>query len=277
MCSRFGDVFRLASMVFSDKSGNGLTNLYSMISYCLNESECRRKLIAKHFDEVWQSSDCHRMCDVCTRPPTYIAKRDCREEASMIIDYLHKHPKPRLTPLKLLEQLTITTMIRIDLQRLILQLLMDEYLKEDFSFTSYNTICYVIPGPKAKYIRSGSCEIVIDMIASTRKRTATVVTKDDKQWLNKRSLLPGTICCFSCSPSTSILVEIRPKLRWVTNTDPIFSSAPSKKRHLPCDHSSDDDNQTENTSLSERQLSCANATVETPQSSVIDNEELDFL
>jgi ATP-dependent DNA helicase Q1 len=188
--NRFGDVFRLAPMAFSDKSGNGLINLYSMISYCLNESSCRRKLIAKYFDEVWQSNDCNQMCDICTRPLTYITKRNCREEASIIIDYLEKHKKQRLTPLKLIEQLTIKTMIKIDLQRLILQLIIDQYLKEDFHFTPYNTVCYVIPGPKAQYVYDNNCEIMLDMIESTKKRTPNTVKKEEKQIIQKKSLTP---------------------------------------------------------------------------------------
>jgi ATP-dependent DNA helicase Q1 len=174
-------------MAFSDKSGNGLTNLYSMISYCLNESSCRRKLIAKYFDEVWQSNDCNQMCDICTRPSTYITKRNCREEASIIIHYLEEHKKQRLTPLKLIEQLTIKTMIKIDLQRLILQLIIDQYLKEDFHFTPYNTICYVIPGAKAKYVYDNHCEILLDMIETTKKRTSK---KEEIQEVKKKSITP---------------------------------------------------------------------------------------
>ena len=174
-------------MAFSDKSGNGLTNLYSMISYCLNESSCRRKLIAKYFDEVWQSNDCNRMCDICTRPSTYISQRNCREEASLIINYLEEHKKQRLTPLKLVEQLTIKTMIKIDIQRLILQLIIDQYLKEDFHFTPYNTVCYVLPGPKARYVHDEHCEIMMDMIETTKKRTSK---KEEAQVTKKKSITP---------------------------------------------------------------------------------------
>lgn len=184
---RFGDVFRLAPMAFADKSGNGLTNLYSMISYCLNESSCRRKLIAKYFDEVWQSHDCNRMCDICTRPATYISKRNCREEAAMILRYLEENNKQRITPLKLTEQLTLKTMIKIDFQRLILQLIIDQYLKEDFHFTPYTTVCYVVPGPRRKHVFESDCEIMLDMIESTKKRTSNPTKKDDIQIVQKKS------------------------------------------------------------------------------------------
>jgi ATP-dependent DNA helicase Q1 len=183
-------------MVFSDKSGNGLPNLYSMMSYCLNETDCRRKLIAKHFDEVWQTNDCNKMCDICTRPSTYITKRNCREEAALIIDYLKQNSKQRLTALKLIEQLTIKTMIKIDIQRLILQLIIDQYLKEDFHFTPYSTVCYLISGPKAKFVYDKDCEIMLDMIESTKKRPSNTIKKDEKQIVKRTSItpiLPGMI------------------------------------------------------------------------------------
>jgi ATP-dependent DNA helicase Q1 len=170
---RFGDVFRLAPMAFSDKSGNGLTNLYSMISYCLNESQCRRKLIAKYFDEVWQSNDCNQMCDICTRTgiSTSSTKRNCREEALMIINYLKTNDKQRLTALKLLEQINIKTMIKLDLQRLILQLIIEKYLTEDFHFTPYNTICYIKLGPRADSVNNQNCQILLDIIESSKKQS----------------------------------------------------------------------------------------------------------
>jgi ATP-dependent DNA helicase Q1 len=174
---RFGDVFRLAPMAFSDKSGNGLTNLYSMISYCLNESQCRRKLIAKYFDEVWQSNDCNQMCDICTRSLSYTTERNCREEALILINYLKNNTKQRLTALKLIEQITIKTMIKIDLQRLILQLIIDKYLKEDFHFTPYTTICYIKLGPRAEYVNNENCQILLDIIENRNKKGEKQITK----------------------------------------------------------------------------------------------------
>jgi ATP-dependent DNA helicase Q1 len=180
-------------MAFTDKSGNGLPNLYSMISYCLNESQCRRKLIAKYFDEVWQTNDCNQMCDICTRPSTYITKRNCREESLIIIDYLEMNSKQRLTALKLIEQVAIKTMIKIDLQRLILQLIIDQYLKEDFHFTPYNTICYVKLGPRAEYVNNENCQILLDIIENTQKRIPNTTKKDEKQMIKKTSTIPAIL------------------------------------------------------------------------------------
>ncbi len=50
-------------MVFTEHTG--LQNLYTMLRYCLNGSECRRALIARSFGERWRASDCLEACDVC--------------------------------------------------------------------------------------------------------------------------------------------------------------------------------------------------------------------
>jgi len=268
---RFGDVFRLAPMVFSDKSGNGLTNLYSMISYCLNESACRRKLIAKHFDEVWQTNDCNQMCDICTRPSTLVTKRNCQREAAEIIEFLQTHKKQRFTALKLIEQLTIKTMIKIDLQRLILLMIMEKYLKEDFHFTPYNTICYIVTGPRASYVDDSDCQINIDLIETSQKRTSTTPKKEEKVIVKKKSITPTR-------------PEVRPKLRWATNTVSLVQPSQSQKRPLRNEEkTTDSDEHTENLPLSKRQNASAEGNVDDAdivqviRPSVIDDEELDFL
>ncbi len=40
---RFSDVFRATSLVFSEK--NGLTNVYSMLAFCLNHKDCRKGIV----------------------------------------------------------------------------------------------------------------------------------------------------------------------------------------------------------------------------------------
>ncbi|KAH3768080.1 mediator of RNA polymerase II transcription subunit 34 [Pelomyxa schiedti] len=59
------DVARQSSMVAYEVGG--LKNFYRMVNYCLNQSECRRVQLAKHFGEVMHPSECHSLCDVCSR------------------------------------------------------------------------------------------------------------------------------------------------------------------------------------------------------------------
>ncbi len=71
-------------------------------------------------------------------------------------------------------------------------------------------------------------------------------------------------------------LEPRPKLQWVTNTDPIGKTNQRKKRTLEYD----DDDDIENTPILKRQSTLSNHVHEPVKSnrpSVVDNEELDFL
>ena len=223
-------------MAFSDKSGHGLTNLYSMISYCLNESQCRRKLIAKYFDEVWQSNDCNQMCDICSRPSTgSTTRRNCRDEAVVIVDCLEINCKQRFTPLKLVEQLAIKTMSKTDLQRLLLQLIVDQYLKEDFHFTPYTTICYVVPGSRASCVRNPNWQIMLDVTESVKKR-----------------------------PS-------------VTKADPKAKPIRNKKRPLEYDNDEDDDEQDKIPMVKKQSKSRVSNVQSNDRTSLVEDEELDFL
>ncbi|CAF3442463.1 unnamed protein product [Rotaria socialis] len=245
---RFTDVFRLAPMAFADKSGNGLQNLYSMISYCLNESQCRRKLISKYFDEVWQSNDCNQMCDICKRSSTSITQRNCREEALIIIDCLNENKKERLTAIKLIEKLSIKTMAKLDLQRLILQLIVEQYLKEDFHFTSYATTCYLKPGPRAEYVKNEKCQILLDIVENAKRPTLTTNRKGAKQAANKK-----------LSTTTTTVTEDRPKLQMVTNTEPVARPIRRKRRILEYeDDEDDDDNDTKNIPILKRANTSSN-------------------
>lgn len=256
---RFGDVFRLAPMAFSDKSGNGLTNLYSMISYCLNESQCRRQLLAKYFDEVWQAHDCNQMCDICTKSSTSsIIKRNCREEVLVIINYLKSNGKQRLTALKLLEQINIKTMKKLDLQRLILQLIIDKYLKEDFHFTPYNTICYIQLGPRAGAINNADCQILLDIVENSKKPTVTKKsTGRRRRYLNVETIRIYVFLESSSKEDRSINADVIPK------------SKQSKKRvfedELPLSF--------------KRQSTSSNhdrSSIQSNQTTIINDDELDF-
>ncbi|VDP14305.1 unnamed protein product [Onchocerca flexuosa] len=62
---RLNDLFRQSTMVCTEKTG--VRNLYSVLSYCTQTSECRRSIIAEHFNAEWDSSLCSKMCDICSQ------------------------------------------------------------------------------------------------------------------------------------------------------------------------------------------------------------------
>ncbi|XP_015597808.1 ATP-dependent DNA helicase Q1-like [Cephus cinctus] len=158
---RLADVFKLSTMVFQDKVG--LQNLYKMLDYCLDQSTCRRSLIATHFEETWTSSDCAQMCDHCRKPQV---KKEmnialyCRHIYQIMTKAVQSDT--RLTALKLLDawygkgavesrvsSVPIPKFSRETGESIVGHLLTNGYLKEDFHFSAYSTITYLKRGPKS--------------------------------------------------------------------------------------------------------------------------------
>ncbi|XP_042879108.1 ATP-dependent DNA helicase Q1-like [Penaeus japonicus] len=159
---RFADLSRQSTMVFTEQTG--LENLYGLISYCIDSHRCRRNMIAEHFDERWEASDCMGMCDHC-REPREKKKVDLTKYGQQLVDILTNAAslKERLTGPKLVDVLLGKgpTKLRVkgpaekELNReraenLVAFLLIDGFLKEDFHFTPYSTISYIVAGPKAE-------------------------------------------------------------------------------------------------------------------------------
>jgi len=155
---RLADIFRLSAMVFTEQTG--LQKLYTMIEYCLEPIKCRRQMIASHFDEEWESC-CNGMCDHCndqrgkveTLPLSShfstiqkILERallqDTRLTVTKLIDaWLNKGP----TNLRLSEKESPRNYLERDkCESVIAYLLLKGYLKEDFHFTPYSTISYLV-------------------------------------------------------------------------------------------------------------------------------------
>jgi ATP-dependent DNA helicase Q1 len=142
-------------MVFTEQTG--LSNLYSMIKYCINITECKRNLIAEHFhDTRWHlDGNCNQMCEICKGDKPTI-KVNCIREANFVLGVLEKHTAKskdnRITANKLAETAVselgkskdMINLNQIEIERLILKMLMEQYLREDFHFTPYNTICYLV-------------------------------------------------------------------------------------------------------------------------------------
>lgn len=177
----FGDIFRISSMVVMENVGQ--EKLYDMVSYCQNMNKCRRVLIACHFDEVWESANCNRMCDNCCRENS-LEKKDITGYCRDLIKILEQADSmsEKLTPLKLIDawsgkglsklrvaEVTPPKLPREELERIIAHLLLQQYLREDFSFTAFATISYLKIGPKAGLLRNEAHIITIQ--GTTNKKS----------------------------------------------------------------------------------------------------------
>ncbi|KAJ1164916.1 hypothetical protein NDU88_005348 [Pleurodeles waltl] len=171
----FGDIYRVSSMVVMENVGQ--KKLYEMVSYCLNWNRCRRILIAQHFDEVWDSANCNKMCDNCCREKLF-EKIDITGYCKDLVKILQQAEKmeEKLTPLKLIDawlgkgpsKLRVASVAppklkRDEMERVIVHLLLDSYLREDFSFTAYATISYLKTGPKVDLLKNEKHAIRMEM------------------------------------------------------------------------------------------------------------------
>ncbi|EMP25019.1 ATP-dependent DNA helicase Q1 [Chelonia mydas] len=163
----FGDIFRISSMVVMENVGQ--QKLYDMVSYCHNMNKCRRVLIAQHFDEVWDSANCNKMCDNCCREKLSFERMDVTGYCRDLIKILEQadNMSEKLTPLKLIDawlgkgvsklrvaDVVPPTLPRDELERIIAHFILQQYLKEDFSFTAFATISYLKIGPKADLLKN---------------------------------------------------------------------------------------------------------------------------
>ncbi|KAK7084817.1 hypothetical protein SK128_005772 [Halocaridina rubra] len=198
---RFADFARQSTMVFTEQTG--LENLYGLISYCLDSSRCRRNIIAEHFDERWETSDCNRMCDHC-KTPREVKHLNLAAYGEQLLLILTKavSKDQRLTGQKLIDawlgkgakDARVEGAIAKDLSReraeiIVAFLIIDSFLKEDFHFTPYNTISYILPGPKAEAGLSPSSM----QIGGRRKdlsyksTSSTISVKESQSTLSKHS------------------------------------------------------------------------------------------
>ncbi|XP_066947750.1 ATP-dependent DNA helicase Q1-like isoform X3 [Macrobrachium rosenbergii] len=169
---RYADFARQSTMVFTEQTG--LDNLYGLISYCLDGNRCRRNIIAEHFDERWDASDCNGMCDHC-RTPRETKRLDLRVYSEQLLMILTKalSRDQRLTGQKLVDawlgkgakdarvqEAIVKDLSRDRAENIVAFLILDGFLKEDFHFTPYSTISYIVAGPKAEMGLSPSAMLV---------------------------------------------------------------------------------------------------------------------
>ncbi|KAH7847815.1 hypothetical protein Vadar_030534 [Vaccinium darrowii] len=168
---RAGDVPRQSSMVFYENSG--LQNLYDIVRYCQSKRECRRSAFFRHFAEPLQ--DCNGMCDNCSFSAE-VKEMDVSGHAKSLISVVHdmQEKDQRITMLQLVDKMKVknkdvgSEMKKDELEQLVIQLILDRVLKEEFQHTPYSTNAYVTIGPLAKQVLQGKKMVMLE-VSSKRK------------------------------------------------------------------------------------------------------------
>ncbi|GAB1608582.1 ATP-dependent DNA helicase Q1-like [Argonauta hians] len=177
---RLNDVMRQSTMVFTERTG--IDKLYSLMEYCSDVGRCRRSMIARHFGETWTSTDCDKMCDHCQATAnTSIKSKNIIKYASDVLTLVKRgqqikqyHTVTKLVdawfgkgpPVLRVKEVKAPTLTRETCERIIGMMLLKGYLKEDFHFTPYSTISYVMSGPKSSFVCGGH-EVTLDFRVTT--------------------------------------------------------------------------------------------------------------
>lgn len=67
-----------------NRKNQNLHALYSILDYCEEPFECRRKLQLNFLGEQFDKKNCHKMCDNC-RQGKKLAEKDVTRDASKIV------------------------------------------------------------------------------------------------------------------------------------------------------------------------------------------------
>ncbi|CAI9755551.1 unnamed protein product [Fraxinus pennsylvanica] len=168
---RPADVPRQSSMVFYENSG--LQNLYDIVRYCLSKTQCRRGAFFRHFTESLQ--DCNGMCDNCAFS-SEVKELEVSGHAKLMVSLLQdtQENDQRLTMLQLVDKMKIKNknispqLKKEELEQLVIQLIVDHVLKEEFQHTAYSTNAYVTLGPFAKQVLHGKKIIKLEVYSGER-------------------------------------------------------------------------------------------------------------
>ncbi|XP_034569350.1 ATP-dependent DNA helicase Q-like 2 isoform X1 [Setaria viridis] len=174
---RPGDVPRQSSMVFYENCG--LQNLYDIVRYCQSKRSCRRGAIFRHFGEALQ--DCNEfftgMCDNCASS-IELKEIDATHHTKVVVSVLHdlQLNEQRATLLQLVDKFKAkwkglgrsnqdVDLKREEIEQLIVQLILDHVLKEEFQHTAYSTNAYVTLGPLWKPALQGNRPVKLEIAA----------------------------------------------------------------------------------------------------------------
>ncbi|WVZ57914.1 hypothetical protein U9M48_008247 [Paspalum notatum var. saurae] len=168
--SKSMETYYQSSMVFYENCG--LQNLYDIVRYCQSKS-CRRGAFFRHFGEALQ--DCNGMCDNCASS-TELKDIDATGHTKILVSILHdlQHNDQRATLLQLLDKFKAKwrslghsnqaiDLKREEIEQLIVQLIVDQVLKEEFQHTPYSTNAYVTLGPLWKPALQGSRPVKLEI------------------------------------------------------------------------------------------------------------------
>ncbi|XP_076792788.1 recQ-like DNA helicase BLM [Arvicanthis niloticus] len=229
----YHDVTRLKRLIMMEKDGNYHTkethvnNLYSMVHYCENITECRRIQLLAYFGEKGFNPDfCKKYpdvsCDNCCKTKDYKTK-DVTDDVKNIVRFVQEHssssgtrnqgPAGRFT-LNMLVDIFLgsksakvqsgifgkgSAYSRHNAERLFKKLILDKILDEDLYINANDQpIAYVMLGTKAHSVLNGHLKVDFmetENSSSIKKQKALVAKVSQREEVVKKCLGELTEVC----------------------------------------------------------------------------------
>ncbi|XP_072034174.1 ATP-dependent DNA helicase Q1-like [Amphiura filiformis] len=195
------DMFRQSSMVVVEQTG--VEKLYNMVAYCISQVKCRRSLLGSHFGERWDGKvACNAMCDNCSNN-AQARRTDIQSDCRAIYDILSQAgtKEQRLTANKIADIMQGKTVSGMQLkgsknsakiprslmEQIIAHLILEGYLKEDFHFTPYSTISYLIPGPRSARVNASQDHPIILKTADPKLKKVAASSSTSQESKNRKT------------------------------------------------------------------------------------------
>ncbi|XP_030734429.1 recQ-like DNA helicase BLM isoform X1 [Globicephala melas] len=234
----YHDVTRLKRLILMEKDGNHHTkethfnNLYSMVHYCENITECRRIQLLAYFGEKgFNPYFCKKYpdvsCDNCCKTKDY-KTRDVTDDVKNIVRFVQEHsssqgtrnikhvgPSGRFTMNMLVDIFLGSKSAKIqsgifgkgsaysrhNAERLFKKLILDRILDEDLYINANDQpIAYVMPGNKAQHVLNGHLKVDFmetENSSSVKKQKALVTKVSQREEMVKKCLGELTEVCKS--------------------------------------------------------------------------------
>ncbi|KAI3379888.1 hypothetical protein SNEBB_010928 [Seison nebaliae] len=218
----YADVKRIRSLITKDRSMNDpsvkthLDNLYRIVRYCENVTDCRRSLQLEYFGEKFDRSLCESnrstTCDNCRNRSSYKCidvTEDAKQIIQCVMDMLGKQ-KNSITLIFLAEIIRgsmskkiidgqynrisihgkFSNYSKVDCERLLRKLILDGYLKEEISMTVHEScVAYIRLGPRANKLfdRSSPPQVLFSISAGSNKgkQSSEINMKSNDSMINR--------------------------------------------------------------------------------------------
>ncbi|THU74564.1 hypothetical protein C4D60_Mb04t34710 [Musa balbisiana] len=151
---RPGDVPRQSTMVFYENAG--LQNLYDIVRYCQSKRNCRRGAFFQHFGEPIQN--CNGHAKVIVSLLREIQENDQRATMLQLVERFKVKIKELGDSIQ-----PVSDLKKEELEQLIVQLLLEHVLKEEFQHTAYTTNSYIALGSLSKLVLQGKKSVMLEI------------------------------------------------------------------------------------------------------------------